>query len=558
MKLNKKSFLSVFFALLVFSFGSLLNAETSVLLGARFVSGFPLQNSDSLETLSKLKIPLGAELEFEVRPLSFLGIFANGGFTHYDQTTNSTFSSSKLNGVNVFDGSLGLSVFYPVLDRVFLKGDFYGGIFSVNHKLNAESNKNNLDTIDLSGLSFGVDAGTQIRIFPWLNADLSVGYKSRMHEALNLNDVTFKAGLSINMKEAFSPKVKISGELSSLDPVFPVLYSWYNTNSFGTVDIYNGEDTAITDVNVYFYCEQYMSHSKFCEKVSKIKKNETVSVDLTAFFNESTLKLLEQSDANARVILEYKRLGRKETAEIPVKVPVFNRNAMSWEDDRRAAVFVSSKDSQTNDFAKQIETMVRHSLIEGKNANLQYAAGLFEAIKLYGMNYVIDPTSAYSDNVGSASIDFLQFPFQTLRFRGGDCDDLSILYCSLLETLGIESAFITVPGHIYTAFCTGLSEEEARSVFSTDILIIAEEKAWIPVEITMIKDGFNAAVRFGMNEWKKAAAMEPSQAMIYPTRTSWNEYNYKSVCPPRDDFEVEIPSEQEFLSAFRKQVNLNY
>lgn len=558
MKFNIKSLLSLVSAFFLFSIGSGLYAETFILLGTRFNSGVPVQDYKSLETLSKLKLPAGAEIELEVRPLPFLGVFASADFSHYDQDTGKSNSSGKLNGMNVLDGSLGLSVFYPTLDRVVLKGNIYAGLFSASHKMNSENNESDLDSIVLSGFSFGGDIGTQIRIFPWLNADLSVGYKSRLHEVINLNDVTFKAGFSINMKEAFSPKVKISGELSNLDPVFPVLYSWYNTNSFGTIDIYNGEDTAITDVNVYFYCEQYMNHSKFCENISKIQKNETISVDLTAFFNESTLKLLEQSDANARVILEYKRLGSKKTAEIPVKVPVYNRNAMSWEDDRRAAVFVSSKDSQTNDFAKQIETMIRHSLIEGKNTNLQYAAGLFEAIKLYGMNYVIDPSSAYADNVGSASIDFLQFPFQTLRFRGGDCDDLSILYCSLLETLGIESAFITVPGHIYTAFCTGLTEEEASSIFSSGNLIMAEGKAWIPVEITMIKDGFNAAVRFGMNEWKKAEALDPSQAMIYPTRSSWNEYNYKSVCPPRDNFEVEIPSEQEFLNAFRKQMNFNY
>ncbi|MCQ2573297.1 MAG: hypothetical protein MJ182_05330 [Treponema sp.] len=558
MRLNKKSFLSVLSACFVLSLSSGLYAETSILLGAGFNTGIPIQDQKSIETLSVLKAPLGAELDLEIRPFPFLGIFVGGGFSHYAQTVNPNNSQSKLNGFDVIDGSLGVSFLYPVHDRVVLKGDLYGGLFSASHKIASETNSSDINNVNLSGVSYGVDVGTQIRIFPWLNADITVGYKSRYNEVFSPSDFSIKAGFSINMKEAFSPKIKISGELSSLNPVFPVLYSWYNTNSFGTVDIYNGEDTAITDVNVYFYCEQYMSHSKFCEKIPYIKKNETVSVNLTAFFNESTLKLLEQSDANARVILEYKRLGRKESAEIPVKVPVYNRNAMSWEDDRRAAVFVSSKDSQTNDFAKQIETMVRHSLVEGKNTNLQYAAGLFEAVKLYGMNYVIDPTSAYSDNVGSASVDFLQFPFQTLRFRGGDCDDLSILYCSLLETLGIESAFITVPGHIYTAFCTGLSEEEARSVFSTDILIIAEDKAWIPVEITMIKDGFNAAVRFGMTEWKKAEAMETNQAMIYPTRTSWNEYNYKSVCPPREDFIVEIPSEEELLSAFRKQINLNY
>jgi hypothetical protein len=48
-----------------------------------------------------------------------------------------------------------------------------------------------------------------------------------------------------------------------------------------------------------------------------------------------------------------------------------------------------------------------------------------------------------------------------LYYRGGDCDDLSILYCSLLEVLGLDTAFITVPGHIYAAFDTGIQSGPA-------------------------------------------------------------------------------------------------
>ncbi len=39
---------------------------------------------------------------------------------------------------------------------------------------------------------------------------------------------------------------------------------------------------------------------------------------------------------------------------------------------------------------------------------------------------------------------------------GGDCDDLSILVCSLFEAVAIDTAFITVPGHIFMAFDSGL------------------------------------------------------------------------------------------------------
>ena len=100
--------------------------------------------------------------------------------------------------------------------------------------------------------------------------------------------------------------------------------------------------------------------------------------------------------------------------------------------------------------------------------------GMFEALRLYGINYVIDPNSSYIELSSQAeAVDYLQFPHQTLFYRGGDCDDLSILYSALLESVGIETAFITIPGHIYMAFALDIGEDEA-SHLAKDILYMAD------------------------------------------------------------------------------------
>ena len=111
------------------------------------------------------------------------------------------------------------------------------------------------------------------------------------------------------------------------------------------------------------------------------------------------------------------------------------------------------------------DTFWKGTLSEGEIVpipeNIQYAAAIFSALKAYGINYVIDPASAFTDTRGTSAVDFLQFPYQTLLYHGGDCDDLSILNCALLEVLGIETAFITCPGHIFIAFDSGLSPDQA-------------------------------------------------------------------------------------------------
>jgi hypothetical protein len=92
------------------------------------------------------------------------------------------------------------------------------------------------------------------------------------------------------------------------------------------------------------------------------------------------------------------------------------------------------------------------------------ALALFEALNVYGINYMIDPASTYVEmSENASSLDSLNYPYQTLAYRGGDCDDLSILFCSLLEALNIDTAFITVPGHIYMAFDVGIRSEELGS-----------------------------------------------------------------------------------------------
>ncbi|MBO7637636.1 MAG: tetratricopeptide repeat protein, partial [Treponema sp.] len=132
------------------------------------------------------------------------------------------------------------------------------------------------------------------------------------------------------------------------------------------------------------------------------------------------------------------------------------------------------------------------------------------------------------DNVGSSSIDFLQFPYQTLTYRGGDCDDLSILTCSLFEAVGIKTAFITIPGHIFMAFDSGMTINEARqALMNTDNMINHNGEAWVPLEITLTDEGFSRAWRTGARQWNQA--FKDGTAAFYAMEDSWKIYEPVSV-----------------------------
>jgi hypothetical protein len=60
--------------------------------------------------------------------------------------------------------------------------------------------------------------------------------------------------------------------------------------------------------------------------------------------------------------------------------------------------------------------------------------------------YVVENYSYYSDPRGR---EYIQKPFETIAIGGGDCEDLTILLCSMLESLGIRTYLVLTPDHAY-------------------------------------------------------------------------------------------------------------
>ncbi len=183
--------------------------------------------------------------------------------------------------------------------------------------------------------------------------------------------------------------------------------------------------------------------------------------------------------------------------------------------------------------------------------NLQKGMILFEAVKEYGIRYEVDPTTPFAELSGQkTSIDFLQFPRQTLQYTNGDCDDLTSLYTALLEAVGVETAEITIPGHIYAAFALKSSLDEARKSYSRpDELIITKDKVWVPVEITMFQKTFEKAWQMGAKEWRENASKE--QSILYPTRDSWKLYQAVGF---NEGSGIQPPDKNRVSSAFEKTI----
>ena len=447
--------------------------------------------------------------------------------------TDETLSSASAMRANV-----GLGFYIPIFERFSILPFVNAGVYSLSV---SDTTKNSL--------FFGGGISFAYKINPHLSfeAPLMVNFNRGVFA-----DVGAAPGITLNVSKMIRRDTLISMQVKEIKPVFPVLHSWYEKNPFATVEIKNEEESGITDVSVSFFQGQYMGQPQLCATRKRVEKLESFDVDLVAFFNEQMLDLIEKVDSLGSVIVEYRVLGQKKRKTFPITLGIYGRNSMSWDDDRRAAVFVSSKDPAAMLFSRHVTSSVRNNLRSGVPLNIQYAMGIFEALDEFGINYVIDPNSSYSDNVGSTSIDFLQFPYQTLMYRGGDCDDLSILTCSLFESVGVHTAFITIPGHIFIAFDSGVKQKDAWRYFnSLDEYILSDGEVWVPLEITLSDEGYTKAWRVGAREWHVAA--RTNEAMLYKMRDSWELYKPVGVSGTQAKFL--LPEKKQVLSRFSNSVD---
>jgi tetratricopeptide (TPR) repeat protein len=205
---------------------------------------------------------------------------------------------------------------------------------------------------------------------------------------------------------------------------------------------------------------------------------------------------------------------------------------------------VTARDPTVLLYARNVTSVVRERVnSKAINENFRTAVGLFESLGVYGISYVPDNKTPFTESYqNKQTIDYLQFPAQTLYYKGGDCDDLSILYAALLESVGVRTAFITIPGHIYIAFDPGMSKEEARNTFQNpDDLIFTENEVWLPVEVTEVRSGFAKAWQLGAKQWRENAAR--GSAALLQVREGWKVYepvgyaieNQAVSLPPLED-----------------------
>ncbi|MGA9115926.1 MAG: hypothetical protein WB626_04045 [Bacteroidota bacterium] len=328
--------------------------------------------------------------------------------------------------------------------------------------------------------------------------------------AVDLNGFT-RDRLSLALRARISPgregSVRIEG-VRILREVYPSSSRILAWSPLGNVAIRNVAARPVL-ARVRFMADPFMDGPTETEAVS-LQPGESREVAFTAVFNERLRELPRRTVGEGTVAVSSGPAGTEDD-RATVALLLYGRN--DWDGDAASLRhFVTTDDPAVLRTSRGVLGERRDSL-EGVPSLLRAfrTAELLLDAFAGRLLYVADP---------ARRADYVQYPSETLELGGGDCDDLTVCFSSLLASVGISTAFVDVvppdrpqEAHLFLLFDTGVPAPAGPSVAANPKRYVVrpnprgEETVWVPVETTVLGMGFQEAWSAGAQEYFDAVEL---------------------------------------------------
>ena len=341
--------------------------------------------------------------------------------------------------------------------------------------------------------------------------------------------------------------------------LYTSLYKSYARDGFGSVQLRNLQDRPLT-ARVGVYIPELMSVPS--EQDVTLRPMAASELPLTAVFDEKVLTQRGDQPVQVQVTASYQSLRLERREKGIGRTVAYAPGAIDWSAGMaQAAAFVTPRDPAVDELARQAGRLAL--ALEGNpfgNRNLAFAAAMTDALADLGVAYVPDPTNPFATISSTPhAVDTIHYPYQTLDRLSGDCDDTTVLTASLLGNVGVNTRFVDVPGHIFLIVDSGLHERN-RSALGADstMIVIDDERVWIPLETTSLARGFAQAWRDGADQIRAASARGPVNYVDVTDAQA----QYEPVLPPGDRrirtldvgrFNARLAAEAKTVSAIRDE-----
>ncbi|MEW6618976.1 MAG: PorV/PorQ family protein [bacterium] len=234
--------------------------------------------------------------------------------------------------------------------------------------------------------------------------------------------------------------------------------------------------------------------------------------------------------------LPYDDIGSTHRLSLSVQFPK-KEEAIDWE---KISKFVTPDDPLIKFFTRHIISAFKPREL---NERLLQAMEIFVGLSVYPIGYSHEP------------FEIIQYARQSLFFTKGDCDDLSILYATCLESVGIHTAFVLVPEHIFILFDTGIHSKNADLIsFDKDSYIILQDHVWLPIDPIHLQKSFIDAWQYGIREYKEWN--NEGKLKVLETHKCWK--NYPPLNPPtlpQENWLPKIPAQEEINIKVKQYIN---
>ncbi len=287
-----------------------------------------------------------------------------------------------------------------------------------------------------------------------------------------------------------------------IEDLYPAYYQFYNTYPLAIVTIKNVANYPV-EVNVSSRLRPFSERRKDSGMV-RIGKGKTKDIQVTAILGKKLLQVSKREPAFLDIEIEA-RAGTTVKKKLSARLTIHTRNSWNGEIDK-LGFFITSDDEEIMRISRDM--VQQHEMNNGgETANFEQAKVVFNKLKEMGIRYRSDPNILFYQD------DRVQYALETIEQGGGDCDDLVVLYASLLESIGIETAFVEVQdpdkniAHVYLIFNSDLPPQRGYLITSNEKRYLVrdeikgQKRIWIPIETTLIDSGFDEAWKAGASQF---------------------------------------------------------
>jgi tetratricopeptide (TPR) repeat protein len=331
--------------------------------------------------------------------------------------------------------------------------------------------------------------------------------------------------------------------------VFAAAYRTYESRPLGKVVIANTADIPCQKVMVRFSTRDFMDYPIEIE-IPEIAAKQTVEVPLKPVFKNKILEVAENMVLPCEVTIMFSAGGEPRTVSRSFPLTLYERHAMRRDNKAKLGAFVTHTDTMVADLSRQVVQQYAEAY-PNLPQSLVHARGIFGAFGVLGLKYIVDPSNPFQElSTSPAEVAYLKYPRDTLMRKSGDCDDLSVLFAACLENIGIDAAYVDVPGHMFLLLNTGVAEADKITLgFPNELIVTYQGMVWIPVEMTMVGTSFTRAWQKGAEEYRDWAARNRVNVTI--VQKSWDEF--KPVTLPRSGMIVKVKRD-EIEAAFKGEL----